>query len=267
MKKLLFVVATSISLLVASFSQKEEPRLIWSDEFDGDSLDPSKWKAIIGYGCPNLCGFGNNEAQYYTDSEANLDVEDGVLTISATTDQVGKNEYSSAKLVTKGLAQWKYGRFEVKAKIPAGKGIWPAIWMLPAKNNCRGWPRSGEIDIMEHVGYNPDMIYGTVHTQSFNRMKGTQKGDSLKIKNVYDDFHVFAVEWRAEKIDFFIDGEKYHTFENTGSQNSDEWPFDQPFYMVLNVAVGGSWGGKFGIANDIFPNRMEIDYVRIYALD
>ena len=267
MKKLLFVVATSISLLVASFFQKEEPRLIWSDEFDGYSLDPSKWKAIIGNGCPNLCGFGNNEAQYYTDSEGNLDVEDGVLTISATTDQVGKNEYSSAKLVTKGLAHWKYGRFEVKAKLPAGKGIWPAIWMLPAKNNYGGWPKSGEIDIMEHVGYNPDMIYGTVHTQSFNHMKGTQKGDSLKIKNVYDDFHVFAVEWRKDKIDFFIDNEKYHTFENTGNQNSDEWPFDQPFYMVLNVAVGGSWGGKFGIANDIFPNRMEIDYVRIYALD
>ncbi len=267
MKKLLFVVATSISLLVASCSQEKQTGLIWSDEFNGNELDQSKWKTIVGNGCPQLCGFGNNELQYYTDNPKNLSVENGILTISATQDSIGENGFQSAKLVTQGLASWKYGRFEVRAKIPGGKGNWPAIWMLPEKNKYGGWPRSGEIDIMEHVGYNPNMVYGTVHTESFNHMKQTEDNDSLSVASLYEDFHVFAIEWSEDKIDWYIDEKKYHTFDNRGNHNSDEWPFDQPFYMILNVAVGGSWGGKYGIANDIFPNRMEIDYVRVYALD
>ena len=267
MKKLLFVVATSICLLVVSCSEKQQTGLIWSDEFEGNVLDKSKWKAVVGNGCPQLCGFGNNELQYYTDNAQNLKAENGVLTITATQDSIGENAYQSVKLVTQDREEWQYGRFEIRAKIPGGKGNWPAIWMLPAKNKYGGWPRSGEIDIMEHVGYNPNMVYGTVHTESFNHMKRTEDNDSLTVSSLYDEFHVFAIDWSEDKIDWFIDDKKYHTFYNRGSGNPDEWPFDQPFYLILNLAVGGSSGGKYGIANDIFPNRMEIDYVRVYALD
>ena len=257
-----FLILFLSSIVLSSCSNG--PELVWQDEFDGDSLDVSKWTAYVGNGCPELCGFGNNEEQYYTDNPANVSVENGVLNISATQDTVGKNPFSSAKLITKGHADWKYGRIEVKAKVPEGRGNWPAIWMLPNENNYGGWPRSGEIDIMEHVGYNPEVVYGTVHTQAFNHMVGTQKGDSIVVNTIDDEFHVYAVDWTEDKIDFYLDEKLYHTFENTGSGNTDEWPFDQPFYLIMNVAVGGGWGGKYGIANDIFPNRMEIDYVRVY---
>lgn len=128
-----------------------------------------------------------------------------------------------------------------------------------------GWPRSGEIDIMEHVGYDQGVLWGTVHTQSFNHIKGTQKGDSTLVKDISEAFHVYAIEWREERIDWYLDNMKYHSFENTGN-GSDDWPFDHPFYLIFNIAIGGGWGGQQGIANDIFPNRMEIDYVRVYDL-
>lgn len=256
--------AVILTLLFSSCSS-DGPKLVWSDEFDEESLDLDKWTVIIGDGCPELCGFGNNELQYYTSNSENVKVEGGKLIITAIYDSIENSAYSSAKLVTKDKGDWEYGRFEVKAKIPAGKGNWPAIWMLPTKNKYGGWPRSGEIDIMETVGYDPGNVHGTVHTQSFNHMIGTQKGDSVLVKDFSEKFHLYAVEWRADRIDFFIDNNKYHTFENTGL-NSDDWPFDHPFYLILNIAVGGSWGGKYGIANDVFPNRMEIDYVRVYEL-
>lgn len=257
----IFSLLTMVFLLFNACQKQRE--LVWQDEFDGNTLDTTKWTAYVGNGCPELCGFGNNELQFYTDELANVSVSDGVLTISATQDSVGENPFSSAKLVTQNHADWQYGRIEVRAKVPEGKGNWPAIWMLPTENKYGGWPRSGEIDIMEHVGYNPEMVYGTVHTQAFNHMLGTQKGDSIRVKQLDQKFHLYAVDWSEEKIDFYLDDQLYHTFANTGG-NSDEWPFDHPFYLILNVAVGGNWGGKYGIANDIFPNRMEIDYVRVY---
>ncbi|OEK05607.1 glycoside hydrolase [Roseivirga misakiensis] len=253
-------------LLIVSLSCTNKGwEIVWQDEFDSETLDVSKWTAYVGDGCPELCGFGNNELQYYSDRPGNVRIEDGKLIIEAHNDSLGNRAYSSAKLVTKGKADWQYGRFEVRAKIPGGKGNWPAIWMLPRENKYGGWPRSGEIDIMETVGYAPGMVHGTVHTQSFNHMYGTQKGDSTLVSDFDENFHVYSVEWFRNRIDFFIDGERYHSFDNTG-KGADDWPFDHPFYLILNVAIGGSWGGKNGIANDIFPNRMEIDYVRVYEL-
>lgn len=241
------------------------PQLVWSDEFDGNVLDMSKWTAYVGDGCPHMCGFGNDEKQYYSDRPGNVSLEDGKLVITALADSFNTRVYSSAKLVTKDKASWQYGRVEVRAKIPAGRGNWPAIWMLPQKNKYGGWPRSGEIDIMEHVGYDQGVLWGTVHTQSFNHIKGTQKGDSTLVKDISEAFHVYAIEWREERIDWYLDNMKYHSFENTDN-GSDDWPFDHPFYLIFNIAIGGGWGGQQGIANDIFPNRMEIDYVRIYDL-
>jgi len=250
---------------VLFFGCESSNELLWSDEFEGTALDLSKWETVIGNGCPNLCGFGNQELQYYTDDPQNLQVKDGILTITALNDSIADSGYTSAKLITKGKASWKYGRMEVRARIPAGRGNWPAIWMLPEENKYGGWPRSGEIDIMEHVGYDQGTLWGTIHTQSFNHIKQTEKNDSVSVPDISDEFHVYAVEWRADRIDWYLDDQRYHTFKNTGD-GPDDWPFDQPFYMIINLAVGGTWGGKQGIANDIFPNRLEIDYVRVYDL-
>lgn len=255
----LFLVLTTVSC------SKDKWKLVWEDEFEGATLDSTKWTAYVGDGCPGLCGFGNNELQYYSDRTENVAIKDGKLIITALSDSIKDSAYSSAKLITKDKGEWKYGRFEVMAKVPAGKGNWPAIWMLPSKNKYGGWPRSGEIDIMETVGYDPGNVHGTVHTQSFNHMIGTQKGDSVLVEDFSQAFHLYAVEWYEDKIDFFIDDEKYHTFANTGV-STDDWPFDHPYYLILNIAIGGSWGGKYGVANDVFPNRMEIDYVRVYEL-
>ncbi len=255
--------AVSLTLIFSSCNSNG-PTLVWSDEFESSNLDAEKWTAIIGDGCPQLCGFGNQELQYYTDLDQNLKIVDGKLVITAVKDSINNSAYSSAKLVTKGKGEWTYGRVEVSARLPQGTGTWPAIWMLPTENKYGGWPRSGEIDIMEHVGYNQGMIYGTVHTQSFNHMLGTQRGDSMVVADASEIFHEYAIEWREDKIEWFIDGEQYHTFNNTG-ESSDDWPFDHPFHIILNLAVGGSWGGSRGIDDSIWPQTMEVDYVRVYA--
>lgn len=247
------------------FFASNAQELVWYDEFEGRELDPLKWKAIVGNGCPELCGFGNQELQYYTNDPDNVKVENGLLIITALKQKKDDNEYTSAKLVSQGKAAWKYGRIEVKARIPKGRGNWPAIWMLPDNDKYGGWPRSGEIDIMEHVGYDQGVLWGTIHTQSFNHMKQTEKNNSIEVPDISEEFHVYAVEWRENRIDWYLDDQHYHTFENTG-KGSDDWPFNHPFYLILNVAIGGAWGGKEGIANDIFPNSMEIDYVRVYDL-
>ena len=262
---LLFFITSCMAILVFA-TQAPKKQLVWSDEFDGNTLNSQRWEAYVGNGCPQLCGFGNQESQYYTDESGNVVVKDGKLIITARKERKDKNEYTSAKLWTKGIESWKYGRIEVSAKLPAGRGTWPAIWMLPQRNKYGGWPRSGEIDIMEHVGFNQGMVYGTIHTQSFNHMNSTEKNDSLLVADASEAFHEYAIEWREDRIDWFIDGKKYFTFNNSG-KNTDDWPFDQPFYLILNVAVGGSWGGKMGIDDSIWPQTMEVDYVRVYSLE
>ncbi len=244
---------------------QKKRKLVWSDEFATNGLpDSTKWSYDIGRGCPNNCGWGNNELQYYTkERKENARVENGKLIIEAHKEKMGDANYSSARLVSKSKGDWKYGRIEIKAKLPAGKGIWPAIWMLPTKWEYGGWPHSGEIDIMENVGYLPDSLFATVHTGSFNHAQGTQVGSSILVKDLSTAFHVYAIDWSADKIIFLLDGKEYHRFVNNKS-GSEAWPFDKQFHLLLNVAVGGNWGGKFGVDDAIFSQRMEIDYVRVY---
>ncbi|MGM5469559.1 family 16 glycosylhydrolase [Flavobacteriaceae bacterium LMO-SS05] len=251
--------------------------LVWSDEFNYTGKpDSTKWTYDYGF-------IANQEKQYYTDSLKNVRVENGQLIIEAHKEKIANKDfnasaikdlakyktkidsaqYTSARIKTEGLAEWKYGRIEVSAKLPKGRGMWPAIWMLGENRKEIGWPECGEIDIMEHVGYNNDSIHGTIHTKAYNHMIGTQKGKTIFIDKPNDTFHVFAIEWTPEKIDFILDGVVYNHIKNE-HKTTAEWPFDQKFYLILNVAVGGMWGGQQGIDNAIFPQQMHIDYVRVF---
>jgi beta-glucanase (GH16 family) len=235
-------------------------RLIWSDEFSKDGLpDPEKWSYDVGDH-----GWGNAELEYYSQSDLkNARIVNGQLIIEAHADPSQPKGYTSTRLLTRGKAAWQYGYLEVKAKLPYGRGTWPAIWMLPEENLHGGWPKNGEIDIMEHVGYDPGKVHGTVHTEAFNHTIRTQKGGFQSVPDFNDEFHTYAIDWTADKIDFLIDGDLYFTFENTG-KDYKEWPFDQPFHLILNIAIGGGWGGQQGIHPKIWPQRMAIDYVRVY---
>lgn len=240
--------------------------LIWSDEFDFDGLpDNTKWSFDIGNGCPNICGWGNNELEYYSEAVLkNSRVENGHLIIEAHKEDKEDMNYTSARLVTKSKGDWQYGRIEVRAKLPTGLGTWPAIWMLPTDmSKLGGWPKCGEIDIMEHVGYSPDSLFGTIHTESYNHMIGTQKGGSLKDKTLESDFHIYALDWNEERMMWYFDDKQYFEFKNEKASYK-EWPFDQKFHLILNLAVGGNWGGKHGVDESIWPQRMEVDYVRVY---
>ncbi|WP_423128353.1 glycoside hydrolase family 16 protein [Gaoshiqia sp. Z1-71] len=242
------------------FDRDKNRKLVWSDEFDYDGLpDSVKWDYQVGGH-----GWGNNELQYYTRADSNnVNVKNGQLELIARAQPYDTKNYTSVRLVTRHKGDWKYGRVEVRAQLPQGRGLWPAIWMLPTENNYGGWPKSGEIDIMEHVGYNPDSVFFTVHTEHFNHMIGTQKGKSAYLAEMYDAFHVYAIDWDEHQIDFFVDGNFQHTFKNSGKGPGD-WPFDQAFYLLLNVAVGGNWGGKHGVDDQVFPAAMLIDYVRVF---
>ena len=244
----------------------ETPELLWSDEFNYQGYpDSTKWSYDVGDGCPNLCGWGNNELQYYTEKRLeNARVENGHLVIEAHREAMGNRMYSSAKLVSKGKGDWKYGRIEIRAQLPSGIGTWPAIWMLSTDWSYGGWPESGEIDIMEHVGYEPDSIHGTVHTKAYNGMHGTQVGNSIFSKDAEAAFHVYSIDWNPDEILFMMDGQVYHRFENTG-EGFEAWPFDKRFHLIMNIAVGGNWGGKHGVDESIWPQQMLIDYVRVYA--
>lgn len=233
--------------------------LVWSDEFDYTGLPAaSKWTCEEGGN-----GWGNNELQYYTMNRTqNARVENGVLIIEALKESYNGRDYTSARLVSTNKGDWLYGRIEARAKVPGGKGTWPAIWMLPTDWAYGNWPASGEIDIMEHVGYDPTHIFGTAHTAVYNSPMGTQKGSSVAGTDWETAFHVYAIEWSPAKIDFIVDDTKYYTFNNEGGWQ--KWPFDQRFHCILNLAIGGSWGGAQGVDPAIFPKRMEIDYVRVY---
>ena len=232
---------------------------MWSDEFDYEGApDPEKWGYDLGGN-----GWGNGELQYYTDRRENSNVANGILTITALREDYGSNSYTSARLVTKSKGDWKYGKVEVMARVPSGRGTWSAIWMLPTDWEYGGWPESGEIDIMEHVGYDPTRIFGTVHTEAYNHSTGTQKGSNRIVSTAETEFHLYSIEWFQDRIEFFIDDIKYFTFTNE-NKTYEEWPFDKRFHLLLNIAIGGSWGGAQGVDNTIFPTSMEIDYVRVY---
>ena len=235
-------------------------KLSWSEEFNYTGLpDTTIWNYAVGGN-----GYGNNELQYYTQADTNnVIVKDGKLIITALKQPREKNNYTSGRLFSKDKAEFMYGRIEVSAKLPAGRGTWPAIWMLGKNRSEISWPECGEIDIMEHVGYDPDSIHGTIHTKAYNHMKGTQKGKAIFIKNPYTEFNTYAIEWTAEKIDFLVNDVVYNQIKNEHLSTA-EWPFDQPFYLILNLAVGGNWGGKKGIDDNVFPAKMEVDYIRAF---
>lgn len=244
---------------LSAVAQQSQWKLVWADEFSYKGLpDSFKWNYNTGGH-----GWGNNELQYYT--KANLNnarVEKGNLVIEARKETVGSNNYTSARLSTKGKGDWKNGRIEVRAKIPKGIGTWPAIWMLASTTPLR-WPDDGEIDIMEHVGHNPGFIHFSIHTKKFNHIIGTQKTDTLFMPNAIKSFHVYAMQWDEQTMQWFVDGKQVFGITNDGS-GKDAWPFNQPFFLILNIAVGGNWGGQKGVDETIFPQRMLIDYVRVY---
>ena len=235
-------------------------RWVWGDEFDYRGLpDPARWDYEVGY-------IRNQELQYYTQArEENAHVADGHLVITARQDDYQGHRYTSASLHTKGKASWIYGRIEVSARLPTGVGMWPAIWMLGTNIDQVGWPRCGEIDIMENVGFDPHRIHVNVHTEAYNHVLGTNKGTSLYLREPYADFHVYAIEWFPDRIDFFVDDQRVFTYENEGMGDA-VWPFDRPLYLILNAAVGGMWGGQYGVDDTIFPQDYVIDYVRVYEL-
>jgi beta-glucanase (GH16 family) len=251
-------------------------QLAWSDEFDGDKLDRSKWTPDIW--APRKV---NDEDQAYTDREKNLRVEDGMLVIEAHKEDYDGADYTSGRIHSAGKGDFLYGRFEVRAKLPRGQGTWAAIWMLPSdpykysttcepgedwqgSETCDAWPNSGEIDIMEHVGYQMGHVHGTVHNEAYYWMKWEQRKGRVLVDDLHEEFHVYALEWSPERIDIFVDDVHYFVYvnEHTGW---NAWPYDHPYNLILNVAVGGGWGRAGGPIDDsIFPQRMLVDYARVY---
>ena len=264
----------------ASFNS-DQWELTWSDEFDYTGLpNPEIWDYEHGY-----LGF-NEELQNYTDSPENARVEDGLLIIEAhlknvTTQRsekiveelegsnakvsiLGSQEFTSARLITRGKREFVHARVETRARFNTGRGTWPAIWLLGDEDK-NPWPLCGEMDIMEHVGFKPNHVYSAVHSKVSNFMNGAGVSKEVILDDVWGDFHTYSVEWDAETIRYFVDDVCYHVI-NKGKRPDDDWPFvhDNPFYVILNIAVGGSWGGKEGIDKTAFPQRMEVDYVRVF---
>jgi beta-glucanase (GH16 family) len=260
MKNILFV-AVFVSIICCQSKQK----LVWSDEFDTEGApDTTKWNYDLGDGCPKVCGWGNNEAQFYTNQSKNTRVENGNLVIEAHHDSLGGKAFTSTRIVSKYKGDWRYGRIEVKAKLPKGIGTWPAIWMLSTDWKYGGWPISGEIDIMEHVGYDQGVIHGTLHSEKYNHIKQTQQEGKITINDCSENFHLYAINWTADQIDFFVDDKLYHSVKRNPTDTFEGWPFDQRFHLIMNIAVGGNWGGVKGIDDSIWPQHMEVDYVRVY---
>ncbi|MEO8762695.1 MAG: glycoside hydrolase family 16 protein [Ginsengibacter sp.] len=234
--------------------------LVWADEFNYHGLpDSAKWEYDTGGN-----GWGNNELQYYTKNDTNnAVVHNGLLEVIARKTERENRLYTSARLVTKSKGDWINGKIEISASLPAGRGLWPAIWMLPTDWDYGNWPNSGEIDIMEHVGFKKDSVFFSIHTESFNHVIHTQKTKGVKIIDPYDAFHIYAIEWERQKIDFLLDGAVVFSYFNSGKGHK-EWPFDKRFHLLLNLAVGGNWGGQEGVDGTIFPAKMLVDYVRVY---
>jgi beta-glucanase (GH16 family) len=255
--------ADSPAASISERSAASDPELVWSDEFEGGQLDLSKWKFETG-----ATGWGNNELQEYT-AGPNVEVRDGTLRITARQVNRGQalGDFTSARLNSK--KSFQFGRLEVRAKIPEhkGKGVWPAIWMLPDSFPKMPWPLCGEIDIMEYVSFTPDTVYFTVHSKAHNHMTGTHLNSGpIALPDIDETFHVYGCTWTPNRIEFFLDDPANVRFavDRPDPATQENWPFDQPFYLLLNVAVGGSWGGLEGIEDSAFPATLEIDYVRVY---
>lgn len=254
-----FVLSSLLGL--PAFTQDVKWKMIWNDEFEKNGLpDTNKWTYDVGGH-----GWGNNELQFYTAKRSkNARIEDGKLIIEAIKENYEGKGFTSARLVTRGKASWNKGKIEVRAKIPSGLGTWPAIWMLADKIPLN-WPDDGEIDIMEHVGYDQNFVHGTIHTKKYNHILGTQKANQVTIPDVSDTYHRYQLIWDQETMYIGVDDIYYFKYKNEKT-GSDAWPFHNNMYLLLNLAVGGNWGGAKGVATDIWPKRMEVDYVRVYEI-
>ncbi len=231
--------------------------LTWQDEFDGPEIDAANWTHEIGGN-----GWGNAEDQFYTAEPENSFIENGNLVIQALEQRKQGKPYTSARLITKDKFSQTYGRFEARLQIPKGQGIWPAFWMLGEDISTAGWPESGEIDIMENIGKEPTMIHGTVHGPGYSGARGVGASYSLPDGRPFaDDFHVFAIEWEPEEIRWYVDDVLFNTV--TPSDVAGDWVYDHPFFILLNLAVGGQWPG-YPDATTQFPQRLVVDYVRVY---
>ena len=262
-------VATILAFTAASCATAPEAspdvpagyRLVWSDEFASDGLpDPARWSFDTH---ANKGGWYNDELQYYSSGRLeNARVADGRLVITARRETLsaapdhGGQRYTSARLITRHKASWTYGFFEVRAKLPCGRGSWPAIWMLGAE---AGWPDGGEIDVMEHVGHTPGVVHSTVHTRASAGTHGD--GGSLALPTACSAFHRYQLEWTGDALRLSVDGVPVHVYSKAGREAA-AWPFDRPQYLLLNLAIGGEWGGE--VDDGIFPAAFEIDYVRVY---
>ena len=253
-----------ITLLAYQSVPAEQPawKLIWQDEFSKPGApDPTKWGYEKGF-------VRNHEKQYYTvDRRENARVENGHLIIEARKEDEKntlryKTPYTSASLNTRGKDSWKHCRIEIRAKLPAGRGMWPAIWMLGDSYGKIRWPDCGEIDIMEFVGHKPKTVHANIHCKKYNHIKHNGKGSTTQSNTLTSEFHIYALEWHEDRMDFFFDGKKYFSYKR--EKDPDAWPYDKNHYLLINLAVGGSWGGAKGIDDTIFPQKYLVDYVRVY---
>jgi len=244
-----------ISILLLGFTST--PEVIFEDHFDGSSLNETFWNYELGNGCPDLCGWGNNERQLYTKN--NVSVSDGNLVITASKNGT---RYESGRLTTKGKVEFQYGMVEVRAMLPKGVGLWPAVWMLGADIDTNKWPKCGEIDIMEHVGKEPNAVFFSLHTpESYGNTIHTKK---MIIDGIQNDFHIYKAIWSEDAIKFMIDGELVYEFSPEIKDDST-WPYNKPFYLIMNLAIGGNFGGP-EVDDSIFPQELLIDYVKIQKL-
>lgn len=239
----------------------KEYKLIWSDEFDGDDVDENNWSFEIWD-----AGKVNNEWQKYVKDPNNYKVENGMLYITVT--RTGDHQlggYSSTRLSSKNKKEFKYGRIEFRAKMPGGTGTWPALWMLGANQDEVGWPKCGEIDIMEYVGYQENKSHNNVHTQY--QYGNTDFHRTINLDSAEEEFHTYGMIWTKDQIKFYIDSPTNVTgIYAPANKTADNWPFSQSFYMIMNFAVGGAWGGIEGVDKEIWPQTMVVDYVRVYQL-
>ena len=245
-------------LIAVSCKAQKYSELVWSDEFNGSTLDLNSWNFQLGDGCPTICGWGNNERQIYTENNHRL--EDGKLMITARKEG---DSYTSTRITTQNKRTFKYGRMEARAKVATGQGIWPAFWMLGTNITEVGWPSSGEIDILEYVGKEEDMVYTTLHVPAGHGDSAFSK--KTLFKDVEDGYHIYAAEWSPDQIEFFVDDTSVFIY-NPEKKDDSVWPFDQPFYFIINLAVGGNFGGP-EVDDSIFPQEFSIDYVRVYKMN
>ncbi|TDT70460.1 glycosyl hydrolase family 16 [Hypnocyclicus thermotrophus] len=247
---------TNGGIKIIDNSDKKE--VVWEENFNGDKIDENIWTFEVGNGNN---GWGNAELEYYT--KENSELRDGKLIITAKKENKNGYQYTSSRLKTQGKFSFTYGTVEVKAKLPKGKGIWPAIWMLGENISTKGWPDCGEIDIMELLGDNPSKIYGTIHGPGYSGANGKSSNYTLSSGDFSDDFHIFKVEWDITSIKWYVDNEMYHEEKRSNISN---WVFDDDFFIILNVAVGGNWPESPDI-NTTFPQIMEIDYIKVITYE